>query len=214
MSPRNVRAFAGSILVLALAELGDIRSARSSLAAAWHEVVQEARVDRIEVLEAAVALLAAEGRLGDAITALAVADRDRPATGWQRDPHVEFVLDRWRHRAVRSLGSMQAGLAADDAETRTIEDVMADALRSIERPVPAYGASMVERLTPREVEVLALVAQAVRSGDRSRVVHQPQDRIGSRSQHQGQVRDLDSRVQVALHARAIGTADGSEPAVK
>ncbi len=211
--PGNGRAFAGSIHVFALAELGDIGSARESLAAAWHEVEQEARIDRIEVLEAAVAMIAAEGRLAAAITALAVADRDRPATGWQRDPHIAFLLDRWRQRAVRSLGSMQVSLAAGDAATRTIEDVMADTFRSPERPLIVYGASMVERLTPREVEVLALVADGRSDGEiAAELFISPKTASVHVANIKGKL-GLDSRLQVALHAREIGIFGGPEPAV-
>ena len=213
--PGNLRAFAGSIHVLALAELGDTRAARGSLAAAWHEVEQEARVDRIEVLEAAVALLAAEGRHAAATTALAVADRDRPATGWRRDPHIGFVLDRWRQRAARDLGPTRTGLAVDAAVTTTIEDAVIGALIPPAAPVSVDGGrtGMVERLTRREVEVLALVAQGRSDGEiATELLISPKTASVHVTNIKGKL-GLDSRLQVALHAREMGAAGGSEPVV-
>ena len=211
--PGNLRAFAGSIHVLALAEQGATRSARESLAAAWREVEREARIDRIEVLEAAVAMLAAEGQPAAAITALAVADRDRPATGWQRDTHIAFLLARWRERAARELGPMRTDLAVDDSASATIEDVVMGALVAPGPSATIRGVGMVERLTPREVEVLVLVAQGRSDGEiAAELFISPKTASVHVANIKGKL-GLDSRLQVALHARAIGMAGGSHPAV-
>jgi non-specific serine/threonine protein kinase len=209
----NVRAYASTILVLALAEHGDPGAARPALAAAWPDVEREARIDRLEVLEGAVALLAAEGRYAAAITARSVADRERPATGWKRDEHIEFVLDRWQRRAVRELGSMQATLAAADAESLTIEAAVAGALA----PQPAPGGRRggpVDGLTQREVEVLALVAQGRSDGEiAAELFISPKTASVHVANIKGKL-GLNTRIQVALHARAIGLASsGSQRTV-
>jgi predicted ATPase/DNA-binding NarL/FixJ family response regulator len=210
----NVRAFGGSVLALALAEHGEPEAARHALAAAWPDVEREARIDRIEVLEAAVALLAAEGRHASAITALAVADRERPGTGWQRDTHIEFLLDRWRRRALHELGPLQASLAVADAIPATIERVIAGALAPHRPPRVARTAGPANGLTAREVEVLALVAQGRSDGEIAAELFISRK---TASVHVTNIKGklgLDTRLQVALHARAIGlAAGGSEPAV-
>ena len=213
LPPGNVRAYACTVLALALGEQGEPEAAREAIAAAWPDVEREARIDRLEVLEGAVALLAAEGRYAAAIGALAVADRERPATGWLRDEHVEFLLDRWRRRATRELGPMQANLAAVDAASATIERVMAEAL--VPQPSrPGRRGGLVDGLTPREIEVLALVAQGRSDGDiAAELFISPKTASVHVANIKGKL-GLDTRLQVALHARTIGlTASGSDAVV-
>ena len=201
----NVRAYACTILALALAEQGEPDAARLALVVAWPDVEREARIDRLEVLEGAVALLAAEGRHAAAIGALAVADRERPTTGWVRDEHVDFQLERWRRRATRELGPMNANLAAADAASSTIEGVVAAAL--VPQP-PRRGrrGGPVDGLTQREVEVLALVAQGRSDGEiAAELFISPKTASVHVANIKGKL-GLDTRIQVALHARAIGLA--------
>jgi DNA-binding NarL/FixJ family response regulator len=207
LPPGNVRAFACTILVLALAEQGELDAARHALVTAWPDVEREARIDRLEVLEGAVALLAAEGRYAAAIGALAVADRERPATGWRRDEHVAFLLDRWRRRAIREVGPMHAKLAVADAASLTIEGAVAGALA--QQPAPLVRRSgAVDGLTQREVEVLALVAQGRSDGEiAAELFISPKTASVHVANIKGKL-GLDTRIQVALHARAIGLASG------
>ena len=203
--PGNLRAYAGSVLVLALVEVGEVAAARVALGEAWHQVDHEARIDRIEVLEAAVVLLAGERRHAGALTALAVADRDRPPTGWVRDPHVAFVIDGWRRRATEALGALGVRLAGAEAASATIESCVAAAL-SVRTPGYESPAGMVERLTPREVEVLELVAQGRSDGEiAAELFISPKTASVHVANIKGKL-GLDSRLQVALHAREMGIA--------
>ena len=124
----NIRAFALDVLALALAERGSPDEAREAVVEAWLIVEREALVDRLEALESAVAVLGAEGRYAEALGALSVADRERPRTGWVRDPHVAVVLERWRADLTRSLTSVHAGLAAAASSSLTVESAMAGAM--------------------------------------------------------------------------------------
>jgi predicted ATPase/DNA-binding NarL/FixJ family response regulator len=210
--PGYLRAFAGSILVLALAEGGETGPGRDALAAAWREVEREARIDRLEVLDAAVALLAAEGRHAAALSALGIADRERPATGWARDQHVEHALDRWRRRSARAIGPVAVSLA--EAASETIEGAVAGALVAPHSGPATRGPRRLDDLTRREVEVLALVGRGRTDGEIAATLFiSPKTASVHVANLKGKL-GLGTRLQVALQARAMGLApDGSEPVI-
>ncbi|HEU0244776.1 MAG TPA: LuxR C-terminal-related transcriptional regulator [Candidatus Limnocylindrales bacterium] len=209
--PGNVRAFAREILALALAEDGRPEEARAALTAAWPEVEREARIDRVEALEAAVAVLAAEGRHAEALTTLALADRDRPSTGWVRDDHVSFLLERWRQRCAKVLGPVPTRLAALAADGLSLEAAMAASLRPAVdgpgRPAArrAHGVPhTLDGLTAREVEVLTLIGEGRTNNEiaeRLYISHK------TASVHVTNVKGklgVGSRLEIALRARELG----------
>ncbi|HEY3335312.1 MAG TPA: LuxR C-terminal-related transcriptional regulator [Candidatus Limnocylindrales bacterium] len=209
--PGNVRAFARDILALALAEDGRPEEARASLTAAWPEVEREARIDRVEALEAAVAVLAAEGRHAEALTVLAVADRDRPSTGWTRDDHVSFLLERWRQRSVKVLGPVPARIAELAADGLSLEAAMARSLRpagdapgrrASRRPHPLPHT--LDGLTAREVEVLTLIGEGRTNNEIAAKLYISHK---TASVHVTNVKGklgVGSRLEIALRARELG----------
>ena len=211
----NLRAFALEVLALALAERGSPDGARDALAEAWAIVEWEAPIDRLEALDVAVAVLAAEDRHAEALGALAVADRRRPETGWVRDPHVAIVLERWRVRATRSLTAVSLGLAIDPPRGLTVEAAIVSALAK-PAPGPRRGSLPGTRdgLTAREVEVFALVGAGRSDSEISEALFISRK---TASVHVTNIRSklgLGSRLEIALLARDLGrSADLSDPPV-
>ena len=107
----NVRAFALGILALGLAEQGDIDEASAVVGAAWREVEAEAPIDRIEALEAGVAVLAAAGRTSEALAGPrrgrsgATGDRMAPGRPYRRSSSTDGEPRR-RARSIPSAGAL------------------------------------------------------------------------------------------------------------
>jgi DNA-binding CsgD family transcriptional regulator len=212
----NVRAFARGILALALAEQGVVDEAHAAVGEAWREVEAEAPIDRIEALEAGVGVLAAAGRTSEALAVLAVADRERPSTGWRRDVHIAFLLDRWRAQATRSLDPVRIGLAERAAAGLSVEAAMELVLTTpssatpgrdrhdrLERRAPRTG------LTTREVEVLALLGEGRSDGEiAAELFISPKTASVHVANIKGKL-GLSSRLEIALRARELGLTAGS-----
>lgn len=211
----NLRAFALGILALGLAEQGAVDEASAAVGEAWREVEAEAPIDRIEALEAGVAVLAAAGRTSEALAVLAVADRERPATGWRRDVHIDFLLDRWRTQAARSLNPVRAGLAERAAQGLSVDAAMALALATPSSATP--GRDRLDRrerhaprtgLTTREVEVLALLGEGRSDGEiAAELFISPKTASVHVANIKGKL-GLGSRLEVALRARELGLTAG------
>jgi DNA-binding CsgD family transcriptional regulator len=212
----NLRAFALGILALGLAEQGAVDEAAAAAGEAWREVEAEAPIDRIEALEAGVAVLAAAGRTSEALAVLAVADRERPATGWRRDVHIAFLLDRWRTQATRSLDPVRVGLAERAAEELSVEAAMALVLAPPPSATP--GRDRHDRLgrraprtglTTREVEVLALLGEGRSDGEiAAELFISPKTASVHVANIKGKL-GLSSRLEIALRARELGLTAGS-----
>ncbi len=207
----NLRAFSLEVLALALAERGSPDGARDALTEAWAVVQWEAPIDRLEALDAAVAVLAAEDRHAEALGALAVADRGRPDTGWVRDPHVAVILERWRLRATRSLTTVSVGLAIDPPPGLTVEAAIVGALA---KPAPgSRPPSRVPRtrdgLTAREVEVFALVGAGRSDSEISAALFISRKTASVHVTNIKSKLGVGSRLEIALLAREMGL--GSAP---
>jgi predicted ATPase/DNA-binding CsgD family transcriptional regulator len=217
--PGNVRAFAFDILAFALAEVGSVPEARTALRSAWAHVEREAVIDRIEALEAAVALLTAEHRCEEAVRAITVADRERLATGWTRDPYLAGLIERWRSSAIRDLEPIRHRLAEQAAATLSLEEAIAPAL-AVPPATPSGVRATVrapqsvrapETLTAREVEVLALLALGRSDSEIAEALFiSPKTASVHVANIKGKL-GLGSRLEVALHARDLGFgAQGTE----
>ena len=204
------------VLVMALAHAGEVTEARVVLRHAWSVVEHDIPIARTELLESAVPLLAAEGRADEAFTALMVARRERTRTGWILDPMTLWLLDRLERDLIRELGPVRAELATRQASSATLDDVVAGAITAARsgHPVAPRSRRTAESLTAREVEVLALLAQGHSDGEiAAELFISPKTASVHVANIKGKL-GLDTRLQVALHARAIGLAPrGSEPVV-
>lgn len=208
----NLRAFALEVLALALAERGLVDRAREAMTEAWAIVEREALIDRLEALDTAVALLAAEQRHAEALAALALADRRRIETGWVRDPHVAVIIERWRGHATKTLTSVPASLAANPSPGLTVEAAVAGALAAVPGVRTADRAPRQrDGLTAREVEVLALVGAGRTDAEISAALYISRK---TASVHVTNIKGklgVASRVEVALLARELGLgADAPE----
>jgi DNA-binding NarL/FixJ family response regulator len=145
-----------------------------------------------------------------------VADRERPATGWRRDVHIDFLLERWRTQATRALDPVRISLATRTAEGLSVETAMALVLSTSSSATP--GGPRRDRLdrraprtglTTREVEVLALLGEGRSDGEiAAELFISPKTASVHVANIKGKL-GLSSRLEVALRARELGLTAGS-----
>ena len=196
----------------ALGNAGLAREARTALAPAWADVQRAHPVARIELLEAAVTVLHAEGRLADAIMVLAAADRARMGTGWSQDLLLGWLVATHRAAIERVLDPITVGLARHEGEAMDLYQayalVLAEPRREALERAPAADP-MVERLTAREVEVLSLVGSGQSDAEIAETLFISRK---TASVHVSNVKGklgVASRLEAALRAREMGLVRGA-----
>ena len=207
LNPRGqLAASALCMLAMGLAGIRRPGEAAPALADAWAQTQYGALVDRLDVLEAGVPLLVEGGDDALALTVLAASDAIRPATGWARAPEMAWILARHGRRARRRAGTVAAAAAVRDAAGLRIEPLMERVLTAAASPPrsTATRAPVLEELTPREAEVLALLAAGRSDREIGAALGMSPK---TASVHIGRIKGklgASSRVDLALRAHGLG----------
>ncbi|HEY3335313.1 MAG TPA: LuxR C-terminal-related transcriptional regulator [Candidatus Limnocylindrales bacterium] len=197
------------VVIAALGNAGRVDVARAVLRDAWPVVERAHPVARVELLEAAVPLVHAQGRMADALRIVAAADRARAGLGWAVDELNGWLVAEHRSVIERALDPVAIGLALRDGASMDVHEAYAIAVAEPDGTPVTTTSRTVERLTTREVEVLALVGSGQSDTEIAEALFiSPKTASVHVSNVKGKL-GAGSRLEVALRAREMGLVDGA-----